>query len=82
MLPKKSPAILIAIIAEAINRPFNEIDRFFFQSCSAGPNHLEFSSLCCSSGDDRAKKKHASKANGVLGSTGRGTPAIARAKEV
>jgi hypothetical protein len=48
----------------------------------AFPNILEFSRRSRSSGDERAKKKQAKRANGVLGNIGSGTPAIARAKEV
>lgn len=74
--------ILINIIKEAMTRPLREIDPYSCQSLIAFPNILEFSSLVRSSGDDLAKKKQAKRANGVLGKTGRGTPAMARAKEV
>jgi len=74
--------MLISIMIEAITRPLREIERFSCQFRIAFPNILEFSRRSRSSGEERAKKKQAKSAKGVLGNIGKGTPAIARAKDV
>lgn len=54
--------------------------RCLCQSWSSGPNRRDRSSRLCSTGEDRTKKKLVSSRNGVVGSTGRNAPRIARTR--